>query len=278
MEISQEDFWLKDDQIMKKEELPGNFIEQGTSLYEVIRVIRGVPIFFEHHMDRLNRTARLTGLQIPVDTETIKGRLHNLISINQVDAGNIKIVLNYPHKKEPATSYTYFTEAHYPSSTDYQKGVKTVAVNIERPNPNAKVDRAEYRQIIDSAKEKTNSYEALLVDHNGYVTEGGRSNLFMIKGDLVLTAPGDKVLKGINRQMVFTACQNIGQPLVEKEVSYTEMLAMDAIFISGTSPHVLPVSQVDDKHFDSATNPILRSIMAEFDKIVEEYIETNGSV
>lgn len=278
MEISQGDFWLKDDQLVRKEDLPGDFIEHGTSLYEVIRVIRGVPIFFEQHMDRLKGSCQLTGLEFPVDVATIKRRLYQLISTNQVQAGNIKIVLNYQRENSPANCYAYFTQARYPSPADYQKGVKTVVVKMERPTPNAKIDRAEYRRVIDSAKEKTGSYEAILVDHNGFVTEGGRSNLFMITGDLVVTAPGDRVLKGINRQMVMVACHNIGQSVVEKEVSLTEMLTMDAVFITGTSPHVLPVSQVDDKHFDSPHNQILRNIMAEFDKIVEEYIETNGSV
>jgi branched-chain amino acid aminotransferase len=278
VEISQAGFWLKDDQLGKKEELPGDFIEHGTSLYEVIRVIRGVPIFFEQHMDRLKRSSRLTGLEIPLDLETIKHRLYQLISTNQVETGNIKIVLNYPRNNSPATFYAYFTKACYPSPVDYQKGVKTVVVKMERPTPNAKIDRAEYRRVIDSAKEKTDSYEAILVDHNGFVTEGGRSNLFMITGDLVVTAPGDRVLKGINRQMVMVACQNIGQSVVEKEVSLVEMLAMDAVFITGTSPHVLPVSQVDDKHFDSPHNQILKNIMAEFEKIIEEYIETNAPV
>ena len=276
MEMSQAGFWLKDDQLFKKEELPGDFIEHGTSLYEVIRVIKGVPIFFEQHMDRLQSSSHLTGLKLPVDVETIKRRLYQLISTNQVETGNIKIVLNYPRENSPAIFYAYFTGTRYPSPADYQQGVKTVVVKMERPTPNAKIDRAEYRRVIDSAKGKTDSYEAILVDHNGFVTEGGRSNLFMITGDLVITAPGDRVLKGINRHMVMVACQNIGQRVVEKEVSLAEMLAMDAVFLTGTSPHVLPVSQIDDKQFDSPHNQILKNIMAEFDKIIEEYIETNA--
>ncbi|MGB4701457.1 MAG: aminotransferase class IV [Syntrophomonadaceae bacterium] len=275
MEISTEKFWLKDDQFFSKEELPGDFIEQGTSLYEVIRVMQGVPLFFEQHMARLHNTSQLTGLKLPVDDETIKKRLFNLITRNEVDAGNIKIVLNYRQPNEPAVFYAYFTPSFYPSPADYEKGVKTVLVNIERPNPNAKVDRAEYRHVIDTAKEKTHSYEAILVDHNGFVTEGGRSNVFMIKDNLVLTPPPDQVLKGINRQMVMVACNNIGQPVIERKISLQEMLTMDAVFITGTSPHVLPVSQVDEYHFDSANNQILKNIMSEFDNIVDNYIKSH---
>ena len=275
MEISTKDYWLKNDQLMNKEELPGDFIEQGTSLYEAFRVIDGVPLFLEEHLERLHNTSRLTGLTLQVDDETIRKRIYQMINANQVQTGNLKLVANFRHQDRPADLYIYFTKDRYPTEADYQNGVKTVLVHIERPIPNAKVDRTDYRKVIDTAKTETGSYEALLVDHEGYVSEGGRSNLFMIKGDLVITTPGDKVLKGINRQMTLKACSNLSQQVEEKDVSREEMHKMDAIFITGTSPLVLPVSKVDDTKFDSAKNPILRKIMKEFDRIVAEYIRNN---
>ena len=114
-----------------------------------------------------------------------------------------------------------------------------------------------------------------MVDRQGNVSEGGRSNLFMLKGHIIYTAPGDKVLKGITRQMVFAACRNRGYQVVEKEISLQEMLNMDAIFISGTSPKVLPVSQVDDQRIDSGSNAIIRDIMAGYDAIINEYIDSH---
>lgn len=275
MEITQKEFWLKNDQLMNKEELPGDFIEQGTSLYEVFRVMEGVPLFLEEHLERLHNTSRLTGLKLPIDDETIRKRLYQLIAAVHAETGNLKIVLNFRRQDSPADFYAYFTPDHYPTEADYQKGVKTVLVHIDRPNPNAKVDRADYRKVIDTAKMETGSYEALLVDHEGNVSEGGRSNLFMIKGDLVITAPGDKVLKGINRQKTLLACRNLQQQVEEKDVSLEEMLQMDALFITGTSPLVLPVNRVDDRPFDSAENPILRKIMTEFCRIVADYIKNN---
>lgn len=275
MEISYQQFWLKNNQKLKKEELPPDFIEQGTSLYEVLRVIKGIPLFLEQHLARLKNTSQLTGLDLPLDDDVIRKRLQDLITSNQVDTGNIKIVINYPQKDGAADFYAYFVEHSYPSPADYQNGVKTVLVQVERPNPNAKVDRADYRRKIDDAIRESGSNEALLVDHEGYVSEGGRSNLFMLKGDIVYTAPADKVLKGITREMVFAACQNRGYQVVEKEISLKEMLNMDAIFISGTSPKVLPVNQVDDKHIDSANNKIIQDIMAGYDAIIDDYIKNH---
>ncbi|HBQ26547.1 MAG TPA: aminotransferase class IV, partial [Syntrophomonas sp.] len=196
MEISYRNIWIKNNQQMRKEELPPGFIEQGISLYEVLRVIEGVPLFLEKHLERLKNSARLTNLVLPLNDKEISQRLQDLINSNQVDTGNIKFVINYPELGQQTDFYAYFVEHSYPSKEDYQKGIKTVLVNVERPNPNAKVDRADYRNTVDEAKRKTGSYEALLVDREGNVSEGGRSNLFMVKGDVVYTAPADKVLKG----------------------------------------------------------------------------------
>lgn len=275
MEISYQNIWIKNNQKMEKDELSPDFIEQGISLYEVLRVIEGVPLFLEQHLERLKNSARLTNLVLPLNDKEIGQRLQDLARSNQVENGNIKFVINYPEAGKPADFYAYFVEHDYPTKEVYQKGVKTVLVHVERPNPNAKVDRADYRNAVDEAKRRTDSYEALLVDREGNVSEGGRSNLFMVKGDVVYTAPADKVLKGITRQMVLTACQNQGYQVVEKEISLEEMLNMDAIFISSTSPKVLPVSQVDDKIINSGSNKVIQDIMAGYDAIIDDYIKSH---
>lgn len=274
MESSDQNIWIKNNQPMKKEELPPDFIEQGISLYEVLRVIQGVPLFLEQHLERLKNSARLTNLSLPLDDKEIGRQLQKLISSNQIEAGNIKFVINYPEEGQP-DFYAYFIPHSYPSAEDYQNGVKTVLVHVERPNPNAKVDRADYRRIVDQAIEDTNSYEALLVDREGKVSEGGRSNLFMVKGNIIYTAPSDKVLKGITRQMVITACQNQGYQVVEKEISLEEMFNMDAVFISSTSPKVLPVKQVDDTIINSGKNKVIQDIMVGYDAIIDEYIKSH---
>lgn len=272
MEISYHKIWIKNNHNMQKEELPPHFIEEGVSIYEVMRVIRSTPLFLEQHLKRLKNTASLTKLDLPLNNDEIRTSLQNLITANKVEMGNIKIVFNYPKTGDRADFYAYFVDPNYPDDNDYKTGVQTVLVHVERPNPNAKVDRADYRRKIDEAIERTRSYEAILVDREGNVSEGGRSNLFMVKGEIVYTAPGDKVLIGITRQMVITACQNRGYQVVEKEISLEEMLNMDAVFISGTSPKVLPVKSVDDKIINSADNKIVQDIMAGYNDIIENYI------
>lgn len=275
MEAAKMEYWLKNGRLLPTEQFPGDFIEEGTSLYEVFRIIKGIPVFFEQHLNRLKNSSRLINLALPVDDETIRKNIYALVDSNQAEFGNAKLVINYPSEISQGEIYIYFIPEHYPTDEQYKNGVKTVSVKIDRPNPNVKIDRADYRQIIDSAKAGSESYEAVLIDHEGHVSEGGRSNLFMIKDQQVYTAHGEKVLKGINRQVVFKACSDLGFPVIEKDISFEDALQMDAVFLSGTSPHVLPVSYIDDIFIQSADNDLLRKIMIRFDEIVAEYIVKN---
>jgi len=275
MEISSQNIWMKNDQKRKKDELLPDFIEKGISLYEVLRVIEGVPLFLEHHLQRLRNSAQLMNLRLSLEDGEISQRLQELINSNQIYTGNIKVVINYPDNEQPEDFYAYFVTHSYPSPEDYQNGVKTVLVRAERLNPNAKVDRSDYRNLIEKAKNESGSYEALLVDREEKVSEGGKSNLFMVKGNVVYTAPSDKVLKGITRQMVISACKNKGYQVVEKEIDLKDIPNMDAIFISSTSSKVLPVRQVDNMFFASSSNKIIRDIMIEYDSIIDAYIRSH---
>ncbi len=274
MEISSQNIWIHNDQKVEKEQLLPDFIDKGLSLYEVIRVIEGIPLFLEQHLERLRNSAKIMDLRLSLADYEIMQRLSELINSNQIYTGNIKVVINYPGDEQPEDFYAYFVTHSYPSAQDYQHGVKTVLVKEERANPNAKVNRSDYRTLIEKVKNESGSYEALLVDREDKISEGGKSNLFMAKGNVIYTAPSDKVLKGITRQMIICACKNKGYQVVEKEIDLAEIPEMDAIFISSTSSKVLPVKQVDNMIFDSSNNRIIQTIMTEYDAMIDGYIKS----
>ncbi len=74
---------------------------------------------------------------------------------------------------------------------------------IVRNNPNIKQYNHVYQQQVREFILKTNIYEALLRDDMNCITEGSKSNVFFIRKECVMTAPGEKVLKGITREKVY---------------------------------------------------------------------------
>jgi len=110
-----------------------------------------------------------------------------------------------------------------------------------------------------------------LVDRDGMITEGSRSNVFFVKGDVFYTAPASMVLEGITRQKVIECLTKLAFPVVEQAVKGNEIDKFDAAFLTGTSPKVLPVSAVGKQMFDVRNNAILK-LMDIYNQMIQNYI------
>ncbi|MPM83163.1 hypothetical protein SDC9_130226 [bioreactor metagenome] len=231
-------------------------------LYEVIRVIHGKPLFLKEHLERLKNSIDFAGVKMNFLEKGIRQNILKLIKENSMEIGNIKLIM------DEHNTLVYCVKHSYPSEEMYNSGVKTILYFGERENPNAKVVNKSFRQVIDEKLKETNSYEAILVNKDGYITEGSKSNIFMLRENYVFTAPIKAVLPGITREMIIKACENIGLVVIEKNIHYKDLVELDGLFISGTSPKVLPINDVQGEKFNSANNKIIKGIMKEFDKII----------
>jgi branched-chain amino acid aminotransferase len=255
-------YFVQNGQLMPVAQYPDQLPGSQPEIYEVIRVIEGVPLFLDQHLDRLQESAGLTGM-LPVPSESqIRSDIRLLVVKNEVREGNIRI--SFKRKNEESSCITAFIPHKYPSGEDFLKGVKVDFLYAERHNPHAKVVNMGLRNAADSMIRDKKLFEVILVDSEGYITEGSRSNVFMLSGDAIFTAPESKVLKGITRTEIIRLIGDLGFKLFEKDVKVEDLNGMDALFISGTSPKVLPVSQAGPFSF-STDHPILRRIMEGFD-------------
>lgn len=248
-----------------------SLITRGKSLYEVIRIIDGYPLFLKRHMERLKNSARVTDLKLWLNEEKIKDYIFKLIEANKADIGNIKLIFNYYNGE--SNFLCYYIKHNYPDKQCYDTGVKTILYHGERNNPNAKVINMDFRHNVDMKIKEASAYEAILVDNQGYITEGSRSNIFMIKGNKVYTAPLKAVLPGTRRDVIISLCKKLSYEVIEKEIHYKDIADFDALFISGTSPKVLPISIVDNVNYNSSSNAVVRSLLEAYDREAERDIE-----
>lgn len=265
-----EKFFLYNNELKNKEQFKEAEFKHGKSIYEVIRIIDGKPLFLKLHLRRMKNSAKITNLKLWLNEKDIKNSILKLIKANEISVGNIKIIFNFYEKN---TFLSYFLPYNYPSLEEYKVGVDTIFYHGERENPNAKVINYEFRTKVDSTIKEKNVFEAILVDSNGNITEGSKSNIFMIKGNTVVTAPLKNVLPGTTRKVVMDICSKIGLEVSEKEVSYKDVEKFDALFISGTSPKVLPIKKVENVKFDSSNNKVLLKIIKAYDKEVRDDIK-----
>ncbi|MBI6872749.1 aminotransferase class IV [Clostridium aciditolerans] len=260
-------YYVHNNEIKSCEQFDDNLLIGGKSLYEVIRIIDGKPLFLNRHLNRLENSCNITDLQIWLSKDEIKNKICELIGSNNTSIGNVKIVFKFDNVN---SFFAYFVKHHYPSDEDYKNGVNTILYHGERENPNAKIINMNFRAAVDKEIKEKNAYEAILVNRKGYITEGSKSNIFMIKGNSVITAPLVDVLPGITRAVIMELCSEIGLEVLEKNVHYIEVKDLDGLFISGTSPKVLPISRVDNIEFDSVNNKAILEIMKKYNEVVQE--------
>jgi branched-chain amino acid aminotransferase len=241
------------------------------TVYEVIRIINGIPLFVEDHFDRLQNSLKSHGYEINLGLEDFIAKIGELIQHNRCLQGNIKFV--YLSLGNISKWAYFFIPYHYPSELEYQLGVSTDLLRVERKSPNSKIIQKSVREMADQLIADQNLYEVLLVNRKDQITEGSRSNVFFVKDGVFYTAPASKVLVGITRQKVLECLRDLGFEVVEKSVSVKEIDQYDAMFLTGTSPKVLPVKSIGNLNYSNRLNCI-KSLMNCYDNRIAQYIRS----
>lgn len=260
--ITERGIFSEDDFLRKK-------LNSESAVYEVVRVKEGVALFLVDHFLRMNASLKSKGFDEVWNFPEFKEKVETLIAVNQKSEGNIKIVF-LPGSHEPNQLFAFIPHS-YPTSEMYLHGVSVGLLFAERKNPNAKVIQSSVRERANQMIQEQRLYEVLLVDREGAVTEGSRSNVFFVKGDIFYTAPASKVLVGITRTKVIECLRELNFELVECAVSAQAIGDFDAVFLTGTSPKVLPVDRVEDCIFRTDL-PAVAQLMERYDQMIEAYI------
>ncbi|OGO82057.1 MAG: hypothetical protein A2Y21_05930 [Clostridiales bacterium GWC2_40_7] len=257
---------LKDSTIVQMPVLKGN-----KAVYEVIRLIEGVPLFLKDHYERLQGSISNIGYKIDFSFEVLADQIKKTSEANCNLNCNVKIMVILTEAGRQ--TLLYISKSFYPDEELIEKGVNVGLLQLERENPNIKLINLTYREAADKKIREGNYFEVLLCSSDGSITEGSKSNVFLVKENRIFTAPGANVLKGITRKYVMEACKSAGYEVLETNIAVSRLKEMDGLFLSGTSIKVLPVTGVEELCFKSAKNPVIQAIRKEYDKIIKKYID-----
>ena len=243
-------------------------VYEGESIYEVIRIVKGSPVFFNDHIKRLEASVKLRKKELLANRKVLQKDIINLIRSDKKKESNLKIVFNYNNSNN---YLVYFIEPIYPTEAQYKKGVKGVLFLAERKDPESKVIDHKLRSSIYHKLIHEGGYEALLVNENNFITEGSRSNIFFLKGETLVTAPDNLILNGITRKHILEICRENNIKVELDCVKADDITDYDAVFMTGTSPMVLPFYCIDDKVFD-VKNPLMEQLRKLYMARVEDSI------
>lgn len=220
--------------------------------YEVIRLFKACPLFLDLHYERLVKTCQSLKIH-PPKFEQVLSDIEKVTQESQIQNNNIKISVDQHN-------YAVFPIlSNYPTRENYLRGVSCSFLFEERENPEIKAFQSELREKSNKQISQQEIYESVLVNQKGFITEGSRSSLFFIQANKLFTAPDHSVLPGITRLKVIELCNDLNIKVNKEPISINNLSDIDAAFICGTSPGVLPISNIEDYHFD-VKNFVLQEI------------------
>lgn len=246
-----------------------SLVYEGDSVYEVIRMVKCSPVFFYDHMDRLASSVRQQRKKMLADAAVLKKDIINLTKSERKKEINLKIVFNY--NRDSSNYLVYFIEPIYPSEIQYKRGVKGILFYAERKDPGSKIINHKLRSSIFYKLILDGGYEALLVNEKGQITEGSRSNIFFLRNNTLVTAPDTMILSGITRKYVLDICSENNIKVRFACVRADRISDYEAVFMTGTSPQVLPFSCIDDKNFNVRV-PLIEKLRSLYLRKAEESI------
>lgn len=240
--------------------------------YEVIRLMDGKLLFLTDHLERLQRSLSGSGIPYPGNLAIIEN-LRLLLKENKLSEGNIRISLQGTNAIDPVLQ-CYFIPYFYPDPLMYETGVKMKIFPHMRPNPGIKKWDDSFRNSVSRYILEHDIYEVALKNPQNQITEGSRSNIFFIdKAGRLISVPGKDILPGITRKYVLELAAGEGIQIEERSISTDNLASLVSVFISGTSPKVLPVRQIDEFSFD-VSHPVLRQLIEQFEQLVQRSLKS----
>ena len=156
------------------------------------------------------------------------------------------------------------------------KGIRVKTSSYTRHHVNVSMVRAKagghyVNSILANNKALANGYdEAMLLDTEGYVSEGSGENLFIVKQGKLYTPDLASCLDGITRDSILTIARNLGIEAREKRITRDEVYCADEAFFTGTAAEVTPIRELDNRVIGEGTRgPITTKLQTAFFDVVK---------
>jgi branched-chain amino acid aminotransferase len=221
---------------------------RGYAVFDYLRTCNGKPFLPGEYINRFLASAAALHLQCPLDTEQLMLIFHELAgkAATGSDIG-IRLVLtggDTPDGISPSVPNLIITAERFAAipQAQVQGGVKLLTQEFRREIPEVKTTN--YMNSIRFRNGRSDYYDVLYY-YDGCVLETSRNNIFIFKGDKLLT-PKQNVLAGVTRGLVLSLAREAFD-LEERKVSVEELRQADEVFVTGTTKGILPVTSIDDQ-------------------------------
>ncbi|KJU86947.1 branched-chain amino acid aminotransferase [Candidatus Magnetobacterium bavaricum] len=240
-------------------------LHYGLGVFEGIRCYKtpkGPAIFrLKEHVHRLFDSAYIFQIEIPFSKDEIEAAIVNCVRVNGLQECYIRpfVYIGYGamgiySKGNPINvSISAWAWGSYLGEDGVKNGIRVKTSSFIRNHVNSNMSRGKISgYYVNSQLAKREAIgmgfdEALLLDTEGYVSEGAGENIFIVRNGAIKTTPLTSILEGITRDSVMNIALDEKIPLEEKRFTRDELYISDEAFFTGTAAEVTPIREVDSR-------------------------------
>ena len=263
-------------------------LHYGCGVFEGVRAYKteaGTAIFrLREHTERLFNSAKILRMQIPFSFEAVMQAQLEVIRANGLESGYIRPLVWLGSEKmgvSPKGAKVHVMVAAWPwgaylGEDGLKRGIRVKTSSFTRHHVNITMCNAKAvsnytNSILANLEATDDGYdEALLLDPQGFVSEGAGENIFVVREGKVYTPDlSAGALNGITRNVIFRICADLGITIVEKRITRDEVYIADEAFFTGTAAEVTPIRELDRVQIGAGQRgPVTEKIQNAFFDIV----------
>ncbi|MGS0741007.1 branched-chain amino acid transaminase [Glaciimonas sp. GG7] len=262
-------------------------LHYGMAVFEGVRAYKtdkGAAIFrLKEHTQRLLNSAKIFQMQVPYDLETLIDAQIQVVRENKLESCYMRPLIWIGSDKlgiSPKGNTIHVAIAAWPwgaylGEDGLAKGIRVKTSSFSRHHVNVSMVRAKasgyyINSILANQEALADGYdEALLLDTDGYVSEGSGENVFIVKSGKIYTPDLASCLDGITRDAVLKMARDNGIEVVEKRITRDEVYCCDEAFFTGTAAEITPIRELDNRTIgDGMRGPITEKIQSLFFDVV----------
>ena len=265
----------------------------GDGVFEGIRIYGGKIFKCQQHVDRLYHCAEQIRLNIPIEKAEMVKIQRDCIAANGLMDGYIRLVvtrgfgtLGLDPRRCPVPGIICIADQIRLFSPEaYEAGMRVVVANRPKTPVECLDPRVKSLNYLNNILAKCEAIdfgcdECIMLNTDGFVTEGSGDNIFTIKDGTIFTPPSEAgILEGITRRFVAKElAPSLGFRCVEMNMRLDEVLAADEVFLTGTAAEIIGVTEIDQHdgkgtitkstRVSAGEGPITKKLRMKFREIV----------
>ncbi|MDA8127498.1 MAG: branched-chain amino acid transaminase [Betaproteobacteria bacterium] len=256
-------------------------LHYGMGVFEGVRAYKaeqGTAIFrLEEHTKRLFNSAHILGMKLPFDRATISEAQRAVVRENGLESGYLRPMAFFGSEAMGISAKNLSVHVivaawpwgAYLGQEALEHGIRVKTSSFSRHHSNVTMCKAKangnYMNSILAHKEaEMDGYdEALLLDVDGFVSEGSGENIFIVRDGKLYTPDPSSALVGLTRDTIIQLAQENGLEVIEKRITRDEVYIADEAFFTGTAAEVTPIRELDNRTIgEGSRGPVTAKLQA----------------